>query len=384
MLRVMIVLCACVLVGSSIAQPGQEPETPRQPAGESWALAQASRDVRARTEPVEVIAFGSCFKPDGGPLDIWTSINDEEPDVFVFLGDNIYADTEDMVLMRAAYQKCRAVSGVAKVFRESIVLGTWDDHDYGRNDAGREYPMREATQREFLDFIGEPEQSERRATPGVYDAITLGPEGRRVQFIVLDTRYFRSPLKREGRESPPGHGVRGSYVAQTDPDATMLGDAQWAWLEEQLRVPADLRVIASSIQVVAEDHGFEKWANMPAERKRLLELIRETNAEHVVCISGDRHRAEISVLDADRAEPGSAADIGFPLYDVTSSALNRSSGRWVNEVNRHRVGSQYLRNNFGTLTIDWEAGTLVMRIHEQDGFPAIRHEIRLDELAREQ
>ncbi|MEM8836423.1 MAG: alkaline phosphatase D family protein [Planctomycetota bacterium] len=366
------------------AQPGQEPEIPRQPAGEAWALAQTSREVRARVEPVEVIAFGSCFKPDGGPLDIWASINEEEPDVFVFLGDNIYADTEDIVLMRAAYQKCRAVSGVAQLFRESIVLGTWDDHDYGKNDAGREYPMRERAQQEFLDFIGEPENSERRRTPGVYDAEMLGPEGRRVQVILLDTRYFRSELRTEDRRALPGHGVRGSYVAQTDPDATMLGEAQWTWLEAQLRKPADLRIIASSVQVVAEDHGFEKWANMPAERTRLLRLIRETGAENVVCITGDRHRAEISRLDVARAEPGSAVDIGYPLYDVTSSALNRSNGRWVNEINRHRVGSQYLRNNFGTLTIDWDAGTLVMRIHEEDGFPAIRHEIRLDEIAREE
>src|ERR671935_24702 len=72
-------------------------------------------------------------------------------------------------------------------------------------------------------------------------ASLLGPEGKPLQVILLDTRYFRSPVKRSGR----------TVVPNTDPGATILGPAQWEWLERQLREPADLRLIGSSIQVVA-------------------------------------------------------------------------------------------------------------------------------------
>src|SRR5437764_633783 len=85
-----------------------------------------------------------------------------------------------------------------------------------------------------------PELAPRRTRAGVYHALVLGPPGRRTQIILLDTRYFRSPLRPDGG---------GGYLPQHDPGATMLGEVQWKWFAEQLRVPADLRLVVSSIQV---------------------------------------------------------------------------------------------------------------------------------------
>ena len=96
----------------------------------------------------------------------------------------------------------------------------------------------------------------------------------------------------------------------------MLGDTQWAWLEQQLIVPARLRIFVSSIQVVAQDHGFEKWMNFPLERERLYKLLKDTKAARVVALSGDRHLAELSMMDAG---------LGYPLYDLTSSGLTEAS-----------------------------------------------------------
>ena len=92
----------------------------------------------------------------------------------------------------------------------------------------------------------------------------------------------------------------------------MLGEDQWAWLEEQLRTPAEVRLIASSIQVVAEDHGWEKWMNFPHERERLYRLIRETRAEGVVFLSGDRHLAELSMMDGGGGLPALRPDLQRP------------------------------------------------------------------------
>ncbi len=172
----------------------------------------------------------------------------------------------------------------------------------------------------------------------------FGPEGKRVQVIMLDTRYFRSsPLK---KKSPVTRG-EGPYEPNPDPTTTMLGEDQWRWLEEQLRTPAEVRLIASSIQVVAEDHGWEKWMNLPHERERLFRLIRETGAAGVVFLSGDRHLAELSMMD------GGA---GYPFYDVTSARSTRPTR--TSAANRHRVATAvYPREAVGRMRIDWSAPT---------------------------
>ena len=288
--------------------------------------------------PLTRIAFGSCAGQEL-PQPIWDHIQRARPELFLFIGDNIYGDTEDMSLLRAKYAKLGAVPGFAKLRKTCEVLATWDDHDYGVNDGGLEYPKRVESQQIFLDFFGEPKNSPRRKQEGVYDTKIFGPPGKQVQIILLDTRYFRGPLKRpEGKTSGP-------YIPNLDPTASVLGDKQWKWLEEQLRVPAQVRIIASSIQVVPEDHGSEKWMNFPLERQRLYNLIRETKAAGVIFISGDRHLAELSMMDAG---------VGYPLYDLTSSALNRSSKKWrLYETNRHRVGTMNWGDNFGMIVIDW-------------------------------
>ena len=77
----------------------------------------------------------------------------------------------------------------------------------------------------------------------------------------------------------------------------MLGETQWLWLEKELRESdAALHIIGSSIQFVAEDHGYEKWANFPAARERFIQLLGRIKPTNTFIISGDRHIAEISKL----------------------------------------------------------------------------------------
>jgi len=75
------------------------------------------------------------------------------------------------------------------------VLAIWDDHDYGANDAGADFPMREVSQQLFLDFWNVPLDSARRAHPGVYDSWMIGPAEHQVQILLLDTRYFCDPFR---------------------------------------------------------------------------------------------------------------------------------------------------------------------------------------------
>lgn len=320
----------------------------------------------AAQEPLSRIAFGSCAKQDK-PQPIWESVVTEKPELFVFLGDNIYGDTEDMQLLQQKWNLLGAQPGYQKLKQTCPVLATWDDHDMGANDAGAEYPKKRESQRIFQNFFEVPADSPRRQRDGVYHAEVYGPPGKRVQVILLDTRYFRSPLKTGFKPGEPGDGFRGKYAPNTDESATVLGDAQWKWLAEQLRVPAELRVIGSSFQVLADQHGSEMWGNFPLERQRLFHLIRDTKAKGVVLLSGDRHLAEMMRLAPEEF------GIGYPIYEVTSSSLNAPSGnftkagiRFSNEINRFRIGLTYFDTNFGTIQIDWSQPSPVVRLQVRD------------------
>jgi len=334
----------------------------------AFILATGAANLRAADEiPLSKIAFGSCAKQDQ-PQPIWEAIVETRPQLFVFLGDNIYGDTQDMEVMRAKYKLLDDQPGFRRLKEICPVVGTWDDHDLGANDAGAEYPRKKESQQVFLDFFGVPKDDPRRTQEGVYSAHVYGPVGKRVHIILLDARYFRSPLKSGFKPGEPGEGSRGIYVPNNDPDATVLGETQWKWLAEQLKVPAELRIIGSGVQVVADEHGSEMWGNFPRERLRLLRLIRETKADGVVIISGDRHLSEISRLAADRPEGP-----GYPLFDVTSSSLNAPSGnftkagvRYANEINSYRVGLTYFDVNFGTIQIDWDQPDPVVRLQVRD------------------
>lgn len=332
------------------------------------------------------LAFGSCFK-QGRPAPVWDAIRGFRPEALVLLGDNVYADSTDPAVIRAAYGYLASDPGFQALRASTRVLATWDDHDYGEDDAGADFPARAESKRALLDFLGEPAGSPRRSRDGVYESYAVGPPERRVQVILLDTRWFRGSLTPRTREAEPGDGRGGPYQPTAAPGATILGEAQWAWLEGELGKPARLRVLVSSIQVLAEDHGWEKWMNFPAERERLLALVARTHASGLVIVSGDRHDAELSLLPgAGVVDPLTGArtanPLGYPLLDLTTSSLN-SPRPWSWELNRHRVGDAFFGANFGTIEVDWSAAEplVTLAIRSDRGEVAFFHRVPLGTLA---
>jgi alkaline phosphatase D len=301
------------------------------------------------------IAFGSCADQNK-PQPIWAAIESLRPDLFIFLGDNIYGDTVDMQHLAEQYRKLAQQPGFRNLCARTPVLAMWDDHDYGENDAGADYPCKEESRRIFCDFWNVSANSPRRRRAGVYDSVVFAARGRQLQIVLPDLRYNRTPLR--PRTDARTAMSPGPYVPQTDAGATILGAEQWRWLEAELARPVDLRILASSLQVVAEYHGWEAWANFPAERARLLDAIRAGRAERMICLSGDMHYGELSKL---------ATGLPYPLYDLTSSGLTET---WEEPTpNIHRVGRSFAQANFGVIDLDWRADDvgIVLQVRDETG-----------------
>lgn len=324
------------------------------------------------------IAYGSCAHEDK-PQPIWEAVLAAEPDLFIFLGDNIYGDTRDPAVLEAKYARLAAQPGFRRLRDRVPVLAIWDDHDYGENDAGGDYPMKEASRRIFCDFWGEPSGSPRRIRDGIYDAVEFAAGGRRLQVLLPDLRFNRTPIRRLDLGGKPykewskgleadGREVPGPYEREPDPQATMLGATQWRWLEAQLARPADLRILASSLQVVADFPGWEAWINYAEDHQRLLQAIHRTRADGLFCISGDTHYAEFSCLRTNAP---------YPLWDFTSSGLTEV---WpVRPPNARRTADILREPNFGLLQLDWrDPATVRVTAQARDVTGAVRLEQRLD------
>jgi alkaline phosphatase D len=334
---------------------------------ESKLPAKACHTVNSSiTAPViSKVAFGSCAKQTKD-MPALLAAKEQQPDVFVWLGDNLYGDTDDMNVLQGKYYQLSCKPEFQSLNATVPFIATWDDHDYGRNDAGKEYPFKAESKGIFLDFWQEPKSSARWQHEGIYHAFTHGPEGSRVQFILLDSRTFRDPLL---SSKGGGKDFKNDYRPHTDTTMTMLGEEQWEWLRGVLSEPADLRVVCTGTQFGISYNGYEAWANFPHERQRMVRLIRETQANGVVFISGDVHWGEISRLEAEGC---------YPLYDITSSGITQTWHK--TEPNTNRIGRPFRKNNFGMIEVDWQKRSLSFTLNDVKGDVAQRHDVMLSTL----
>jgi len=302
------------------------------------------------------LAFGSCAN-QSSPLRIYDVVVKHQPNLFVFLGDNVYGDTDIYDSLMAIYQRMGQKPTFRNLKAHVPIIATWDDHYYGRNDAGRHFAFKHESKRAFMNFFDLNDSAQLKSHDGIYQVYYYTHQGKTIQVILLDVRSFRDNLKPYSGEKKCSlrYTYKKYYSPQTSPDSTMLGQQQWEWLELQLRKPADLRIIGSGSQFGITWNGYESWANFPHEQKRMYELIKRTRASGVVFISGDVHYAEISKV----VEPGL-----YPIYDVTASGL---SSTWEFATpNENRIAGPVMQNHFGLLSIDFNAAQPYVRMEIWD------------------
>ena len=308
---------------------------------------------------VTTLVFGSCSQQESD-TQLWEEINAEHPQVWIWGGDNIYGDSPILDTLQRKYATQKNRPAYQQLLNNTIITGTWDDHDYGVNDGGKLFTAKKITQQAFLDFMNVSKDDPRRNQEGVYSALEIGAGDRKVKIINLDTRYHRDTLIREYYIDSVSQRKKYNAIPNTEGD--VLGEAQWSWLEKELtNSTADVTIINSSIQVLSEEHPFEKWANFPVARERLFDLIIKSKAKGVLLISGDRHIAEFSKINLE--------GIPYAVYDFTSSGLTHTYADGGTEINKHRVGNVITQLNYGLIKINWEdtRAAVTLRIKGKDG-----------------
>lgn len=245
------------------------------------------------------------------------------PQLVLWVGDNVYADTkDDPSHIERCYAMLESKPGFKELRDQSTFMAVWDDHDYGMNDDGKNYALKNQSHSIFRKFWRHEDRIP-ADRPGVYHAQSFGEPGRRLQVIMLDGRF--------NREDPGDK-------------ADTLGEAQWAWLAEQLREPADLRFIVSGYQVLLDrETKFETWAKFPAARERLFNLIRETKAGGVVFIAGDQHYGEVSRI---------SGALGYDAVELMFAGINQDEPWVFNSARVSPVANS--THSYAHIDIQWQ------------------------------
>jgi alkaline phosphatase D len=254
---------------------------------------------RVRTAPARParfrVAFGSCARVQSeAEQPIWRAIAEYEPDLFFWLGDNIYGDSLAPEAIAQEYQRQRFVPSFQPVGRNVPQLAIWDDHDFGLDNFDRTNPIKQQALQIFNQYWANP-GSGLPSVPGVFFDYAYGG----VDFIFLDDRYHRAP-----------------DADEDTPEKEFLGKGQFDWLKQRLLASrAPFKVLAcGSGWSRFKGPGGDSWSACLHERTQLFNFIRDNRINGVVLLSGDTHFPYVAC--APWSEQG-----GYDFYDLVSSAL---------------------------------------------------------------
>lgn len=188
-------------------------------------------------------------------------------DLLLMIGDNHYANTNDVVVQRRYYAAQRATAGWRGLAPGLPVYAIWDDHDYGPDNSNGRMPGKEQSLQAFREAWANPAYGE-PDNPGVYFKLRR----RNIDFFLLDGRYHRDPNRATNLQHK-----------------TMLGARQLAWLKRELKASdAPIKVLVSGGEW--QTHGTDdSWTSFATERDEIFRFIEEQGIQGVLLVSGDRH-----------------------------------------------------------------------------------------------
>ena len=307
-------------------------------------------DWAKRSEPPDLkIALGSCVylndpaaeppgPPSGGDYQIFTEIARRQPQLMLWLGDNVYlrpADFYSRAGMSDRYRQLRALPELQSLLTSSAHYAIWDDHDYGDNDSNRSYRMRGDSLDLFRLYwpnpsYGLPEQ------PGIFTRFVWSD----VEFILTDNRYSRAANE------------------LADPGRDYFGALQFQWLKDTLSSSrATFKLVAFGNQVLNTRSPSENFYGYQREYQNFLNWLQASGIPGVVLLSGDRHHSEFLRRERQGA---------YPLYEWTVSPLTSKPYppyEQEREVPERVPGSLLVERNFGLIDVSGQTGS--RRLHLQ-------------------
>ena len=327
-----------------------------------WTADESAPDI--------TIAIGSCFffapaEPPwnastyGGGYEIFDAIAAKAPDLMVWLGDNLYFQTQDELdpaSMAARYRRQRAHPALARLLVAAPQLAIWDDHDYGPNDADMSYVMKGESLTLFRRYWANPSY-------GLPDALGIFGRARwgDVDLFLLDDRWYRSANK-----------------LIDEPGKTMFGAQQLVWLRNALVYShATLKLVANGTQLWNRANRFEGFNHYSYEQKAFADWLVAQRVDGVMFASGDRHFTELLRIE----RPGA-----YPLYEFTSSPL--TSRPWEQPEAAERAnpdvvpGTLVGKRQFGLIRLTGPAKARRIALESYDATGALlwRHELRAQDL----
>ncbi|MDZ7660337.1 alkaline phosphatase D family protein [Fodinibius sp.] len=320
------------------------------------------------------VAMGSCLyindsdfdrpgTPYGKGTEILTHINNQHPDMMLWLGDNVYYREPDFYSkkrMDYRFKDARNTPELQPLLANAINIATWDDHDYGPNNSDRSYRMRQEALEIFRRYWANPGYGTRE-TDGVFTRYKYSD----VEFFLMDDRFHRAPnqLKKE--------------------DKDFFGKAQLQWLMDSLvSSNATFKIVVVGNQVTNKMNEHESLLAYGEEYETLMEFLDQHDIPGVLFLSGDRHFTEL--LKTERKD-------AYPLYEFTSSPLSSGTYGDLNESeeydNPQRVDGTlvYEDQNFGMMHVrgEKENRKLILETYGSDGEKLWEHSISASELGHD-
>lgn len=255
--------------------------------------------------------------PYGKDSSIFEPMAKEKGAFMLWLGDAWYTREVDYysewgLWYRASHD--RALPVLQNFWKSMPQLAIWDDHDYGPNDIGKNYILKEASRNVFNKYFCNPSSGENGQ--GTYTMTSWGD----ADIFMTDDRWWRSADK-----------MKDSADGEPNFEKRMLGEQQMEWLKNSLLYStATFKIIAVGSQVLNPVSPFDKWRNFPVEYDELMIFLKDNNINGVIFLTGDRHHSEIIKI----ARAGS-----YPLYDITVSPLTSGTHKFsgVEKDNPYRV-----------------------------------------------
>lgn len=251
-------------------------------------------------------AFDRPGKPYGGDASIFETMAKEKAAFMLWLGDNWYTRDVDYfdrwgLWYRASHD--RSSPALKNLLKSTSHIAIWDDHDYGPNDIGMNYILKDETRKVFNSYF--PNASAGVNGEGIYTMYSYGD----MDLFLMDDRWWRSADE-----------MKDSVNGKPNPAKTLWGKQQLQWLKNSLLYSnAPFKIIATGSQVLNPVSPFDKLLDFPAEYYELMDFLKENKINGVLFLTGDRHHTEIIKVNREGT---------YPLYDITASPLTSGTHKF--------------------------------------------------------